>query len=61
MTTNGVGVVSGLLDQIDRKAFDRDNVNARFYSLDDVYGPIKLDSDNDQAKVDKVLNCLVFY
>lgn len=61
MTTNGVDIIINLLEEIDRKAFDRDNINTSFYSLDDVYGPVKLDGNNDQTKVDKVLNCLVFY
>lgn len=57
MTDNGILHIERLLDDLDNNTYlDK---TLPYYSLSDVYGPVKLSDDG--ANADKVIDCLNFY
>lgn len=57
MTSNGITIIKNLIDNLEDRAYN--DKNTKYYSLSDVYGPIKI-TENKETVI-KVLDCLSFY
>ncbi len=57
MTDNGVLHIERILDDLEDNTYIDKTLS--YYSLSDVYGPVKLSVDGSNA--DKIIDCLSFY
>ncbi len=57
MTSNGILQIERILDDLEDNAYM--DKTLRYYSLSDVYGPVRVADDG--ANADKVIDCMSFY
>ena len=57
MTSNGIFQIEKIMDDLDDNAYM--DKTLRYYSLSDVYGPVRVTDDGSNA--DKVIDCISFY